>query len=50
MTPKIDEMIFGDISKVDGDKLFVTESDLEIPHGEDYKIRRDKALSLAKEV
>ena len=38
MTSKIVEIIFGDISKVDGEKLFVKESDFEIPHGEDYKV------------
>ena len=38
MTSKIVEIIFGNISKVDGEKLFVKESDFEIPHGEDYKV------------
>ena len=38
MDMDIDEIIFGNISKIDGKKLFVKESDFEIPHGDDYSI------------
>lgn len=36
MVFEITEIIFGNISKIDGKKLFVNEYDFEIPHGEDY--------------
>lgn len=38
MTQRYTEIIFGNISKIDGKKLFVKESDFEIPHGQDYNI------------
>ena len=38
MNQKFNEIIFGNMSKIEGDKLFVNESDFEIPHGTDYDI------------
>ena len=38
MVLEITEIIFGNVSTIDGKKLFVKESDFEIPHGEDYNI------------
>ena len=38
MNEKFNEIIFGNVSKIKGDKLYVNEFDFEIPHGKDYEI------------
>jgi hypothetical protein len=48
MNQKFNEIIFGNMSKIEGDKLFVNESDFEIPHGTDYDIAIKELYEIQK--
>ena len=48
MNQNFDEIVFGNRSKIEGDKLFVNESDFDIPHGADYDIAIKELYEIQK--
>ena len=48
MSQKVNEIIFGNESKIEGNNLYVNESDFEIPHGTDYNIAIEELYEIQK--
>ena len=48
MNQKFNEIIFGNVSKIKGNTLYVNEYDFEIPHGTDYNIAIKELYEIQK--